>query len=281
VTLAPGDLLSEPGTASYLVTLPGGQDATDLNFGLVISSPLTPGASPLHFQGPPSGDANALPPPPDDNTLYLENLYAKVLGRLPDTGGLAGWQAALAGGMSRAQAAQGFINSVEHRTLEVNDYYQMFLGRAADQAGLGGWVQDFLNGASDRAVVRGFLTSPEFLQDHADNSSFVLALYEDVLGRPGSAAEVQGWVTALQGGLSRAAAAASFVNSTESLTLMASGYFTDFLERAGSGAEVQAWVNALQSSTPGQVEAAFLASQEFQDQTAATATSEEGRSAPG
>jgi hypothetical protein len=269
-TLHPGATLSEPGTGQYLVDLPGGDDATGLDFGELIGSPLTPSASPMNFQGPLEGDADGLPPQPDANTLYLQNLYAKVLGRLPDLDGLAGWQAALAGGLSRAQAAQGFINSPEHRMNEVDAYYRVFLGRAPDRAGRDGWVQAFLNGASEKDVVLGFLTSAEYLQAHADDSSLVRALYEDVLGRTGSAAEVQGWVSALQGGLSRAAVAAGFVNSQESLTLMARGYYNDFLERAGSAAEVQGWVNALQSSTPGQVQAAFLASQEFQDDTAVT-----------
>jgi hypothetical protein len=58
---------------------------------------------------------------------------------------------------------------------------------------------------------------------------------------------------------------------------MARGYFNDFLERAGSDAEVQGWVNMLQSSTPGQVQAAFLASPEFQDDTGATAATDQGR----
>jgi hypothetical protein len=272
-TLAEGDTLSAPGTGQYLVDLPGGDDATNLNFGELIGSSLTPSASPMNFQGP----ANGLPTPPDDNTLYLQNLYVKVLGRLPDLNGLTIWQAALADGVSRAQVAQAFISSPEHRMNEVDAYYQLFFGRAADQAGRDGWVQAFLNGASEKEVVLGFLTSAEYLQKHPANGSFVMALYEDVLGRLGSAAEVQGWVNALQGGLSRAEAAALFINSRESRTLMARGYYNDFLERAGSAAEVQGWVNILQSSTPGQVQAAFLASPEFQDDTAATASTEEGR----
>jgi hypothetical protein len=276
-TLKAGATLSEPGTGQYLADLPGGDDATGLNFGELIGSPLTPSASPMNFQGPPQVDANALPPAPDADTLYLQNLYAKVLGRLPDHSGLADWDAALAGGLSRAQVAQAFINSQEHRTNEVDAYYQLFLGRAPDLPGRDGWVQAFLNGASETEVVLGFLSSAEYLRAHADDSSLVTALYEDVLGRLGSAAEVQGWINALQGGLSPEVVADRFVTSLESRTLMARGYYTDFLERPGSDAEVQGWVNILQSSTPGQVQAAFLASQEFQDDIAATASSDGDR----
>src|SRR5262249_55176212 len=154
--------------------------------------------------------------------------------------------------------AQAFINSAEHRMNQVDAYYQLYLGRAPDQAGRDGWVQAFLKGASETEVALGFLTSAEYLQAHADDSALVMALYEDVLGRRGSAAEVQGWVNALQGGQNRAVVAAAFVTSLESRTLMARGNYTDFLERPGSDAEVQGWVNILQSSTPGQVQAAFL-----------------------
>src|SRR5262249_55019242 len=40
---------------------------------------------------------------------YLVGLYADVLGRAPDAGGLAGWQAAAQAGMSRAALADAFL----------------------------------------------------------------------------------------------------------------------------------------------------------------------------
>ena len=67
------------------------------------------------------------------------------------------------------------------------------------------WVDAFLNGAGEVDVIQGFLTSPEYQAAHATDTSFVNALYSQVLGRPAEPAGQEAWVQALQSGLSRQA----------------------------------------------------------------------------
>ena len=49
------------------------------------------------------------------NAAFVTELYGNLLGRAPDSAGLAGYTAALAGGESRAQLVAGFVNSDEAR----------------------------------------------------------------------------------------------------------------------------------------------------------------------
>lgn len=50
-----------------------------------------------------------------DNAAFVTLLYANVLDRAPDAGGLSGWTARLDEGMSRAQVFLGFADSPELR----------------------------------------------------------------------------------------------------------------------------------------------------------------------
>src|SRR5262249_54342855 len=76
-----------------------------------------------------------------DLPSYLAGLYADVLGRSADAAGLAFWQQAAQGGMSRAALAAGFLGSREAAQALVQGCYAEDLGRAADPAGAAAWVE--------------------------------------------------------------------------------------------------------------------------------------------
>jgi hypothetical protein len=96
-------------------------------------------------------------------TAYLSGLYADVLGRQPDAPGLAAWQQAAQGGLSRQALAEGFLQSPEKQLQFVDRSYTDFLGRAGEPSGVAAWMTA-LQGRqlSPDQVAQAFLASDEF-----------------------------------------------------------------------------------------------------------------------
>jgi len=79
--------------------------------------------------------------------------------------------------------------------------YQAALDREGDLSGLGYWIDLHDNGTTLTDIATGFLESAEFnarLGDTANNSAFVDALYQNVLGRQGEPSGVNFWMDALE-----------------------------------------------------------------------------------
>jgi hypothetical protein len=69
-----------------------------------------------------------------------------------------------------------------------------FLGRSASAAEVNGWVSAFQHGASNEDVVAGFVGSPEyFQQQHSTVGSWLLSVYQNVLGRPADTDGFESW----------------------------------------------------------------------------------------
>jgi hypothetical protein len=93
--------------------------------------------------------------------------------------------------------------------------------------------------------------------------SFIQAMYNELLGRSGSLAELNGWVPVLtaQG---QAAVANDILRSSESLGRVVDQLYLRFLGRQSDPGGRAAWINALQNgSTLDAVEAGFLTSPEY------------------
>jgi hypothetical protein len=98
---------------------------------------------------------------------FVTALYGALLGRAPDSGGLAYWESRLSSGMSRSAVAGALLSSTEYRSDLVNGYYDHFLGRAADSAGLSYWLAQLAGGVRDESVIAAIVGSPEFYTDAA------------------------------------------------------------------------------------------------------------------
>jgi hypothetical protein len=97
--------------------------------------------------------------------------------------------------------------------------YEGLLERTPDALGAEAFAAQLKAGVSLHDVTQAFLNSAEG-QTHlnaADNAGFVEQLYETVLGRQGDAAGVQGWISQLNAGVSRADVADGFVFSAENV----------------------------------------------------------------
>jgi hypothetical protein len=205
---------------------------------------------------------------------WVNGVYETLLERPADAGGMMNWVALLHNGIPRGQVVAAIWNSPEHRTIEVDQFYETFFNRAADTAGQAFWVNELLSGMSESQVATMFVTSGEYAATHSSSQSYVLGLYANILGRSATNQEVAGWVQQLQMGTSRAAIAAAFLNSTESLQHIISNDYLNYLNRSVDPAGLQSWLAAIASgqATPASVSIAILASAEFYND-AAQATS--------
>jgi hypothetical protein len=95
--------------------------------------------------------------------------------------------------------------------------------------------------------------------------NYVQALYETDLGRKGSVAELDGWVTALNSpGGSPALVAGGIAHSQEGYDHLVTGWYVNYLGRRPQNGEEMSWVSQLQQGqVPFQVLSQILGSSEF------------------
>jgi Domain of unknown function (DUF4214)/NHL repeat len=134
-------------------------------------------------------------------------LYQAAFARMPDYAGLQNWSNALqAGALTLTGAADQFAGSTEFllkygsldNTGFVQQLYRNVLGREADPAGLADWVNQLNGGATRGTILVGFSESPEFQTDMA-NQVEIIRLYDLLLQRMPTTAELQSWLGFLQG----------------------------------------------------------------------------------
>lgn len=239
------------------LTLTAGQSVSGVNIGNLLTSTVVPL---VVSTTPPAAAADA-------NTAYINALYQDVLGRTPDTAGLAFWQQQLAAGATHGTVAYGFWVSAEHRARQIDEYFQGLLGRQEDVASQAAWVSNFTqNGAINQTAAIAFVTTPEFQASHAGNTAFVDALYDDILLRPADSAGESNWVGQLNSGaMTLDQVAKAFVYGTEASTRIVDALFSVFLHRAPNTASLNGWVGQLTSGAlnADQVAIALLCSDEF------------------
>ena len=107
----------------------------------------------------------------------------------------------------------------------------------------------------DRATAFSGLTADE---------ANIQELYLDDLGRAGSKAELDGWVSVLHGaGGTRSLAAQDIAGSMEGRDHLVKSWYLAFLGRQANGTEELGWASALASQSDEQVLSQILGSQEF------------------
>jgi hypothetical protein len=149
-----------------------------------------------------------------------------------------------------ATAAGVFSHSPEYFSDFVTNEYMTLLNRMPDGPGLAGWVNAMANGTRAEQIEAAFVSSPEYIQAHGGvGSTWVRALYHDLLQRTPSDAEVQGWLQALGNGTSAAAAATIFSTSPERETIRVQSDYMKYLGRTASPSEVSGWLNDLLDRT--------------------------------
>jgi hypothetical protein len=198
------------------------------------------------------------------NAAYVETLYLDLLhrtGNLSDPKDAGGWVIKLGQGLPAAAVASLVARSPEALGVAVDGFYHRYLGRDADQVGRANFVSYLENGGTLEGVSRAMLASPEYQSRFPTDSSYVQSLYQNLLNRTGSSAEVNSWLSQLPQ-LGRAGVAPGFLSSPEFRTDEANNDYTWFLHRTGSSADVNSWVSSGKDLLT--IDSLFAASLEFQ-----------------
>ncbi len=152
--------------------------------------------------------------------------------------------------------------------------YTTVLGRDADEAGVENWTAALKAGAIDAAgVAKEFVLGEEFALRNLTNEEFVEVLYDAFLSREADEEGKATWVAALEGGKTKEAVLANFVNSEEFVSGCASTgipvgvmfengqvansattefvkrFYTLALERQAEAEGLVTWVTALANKT--------------------------------
>jgi subtilisin-like proprotein convertase family protein len=205
----------------------------------------------------------------DPDHKFVRQLYFDALGR---TGVLAEWNLwtpILAQPNGRAIVANGIERSGEARDRLVKSWYQTYLGRPALNGEEQPWVNFFLSGATEEQVLSAILGTGEYfnrtgtlLNGPPSNTTFVQALYLQVLNRTASSGEVAFWVSQIPA-LGLQGVAFDFLTSIEYREDVVRGYYANLLMRptAPAQSEVDGW--AFSSLDITSIRIGFEASQEF------------------
>lgn len=145
--------------------------------------------------------------------------YNNVIQRDPSASELSSWVALIdSGALTTAQVLDAIVNSPEAQTYtaQVIRFYQAAFGRLPDTTGINGWVDDLVAGTTTTTQLAvGFVLSAEWTARYGGtevNQATLTGLYQNVLGRTPTAAEIQAWIDT---GLSLDQVFIGFANSAE------------------------------------------------------------------
>jgi hypothetical protein len=197
--------------------------------------------------------SNSVLPTGNANTLYVSSLYGLLLNRAPDPSS-SSWVNALNSGATPASVVFGIESTQEYLNDQVVAIYVHYLNRQPDPVGETFWTTFLTAGGTFEQLAEGLTTSPEYFQDNGGtNTGFVTALYQDVLGRTPSQAELDGWVNALNNGASRLSVSVAFLTSTEYRTDLVTLDYNLYLGRNPDPTGLAGWLTALNNGATDQM----------------------------
>ncbi|HMJ75467.1 MAG TPA: DUF4214 domain-containing protein, partial [Iamia sp.] len=178
---------------------------------------------------------------PDE--LWIRAAYQDVLGRTADAAGLETWTYGRDRGVSTGRLASNLVGSLESRGHLADRLYLEVLGRPAEPEGRTYWAERLRTEGPD--AVRAYLFNRhESTSRFDDSEGFVAGLYDILLGRPASEAEVDYWSTELSyGRISRGNATKRLLASPEGLSRHVGAVYEDLLGRDPGAGEIDYWMS--------------------------------------
>ncbi|HVX15872.1 MAG TPA: DUF4214 domain-containing protein [Pirellulales bacterium] len=177
---------------------------------------------------------------------FVDDLFQEVLHRSANSADVSYFLNQVDAGVPFPTIIDNFLNSSEVHADQVTDDFTTYLGRSPDAAGAAYWQNQLDDGLPEDQFIVSLIASPEYYANHGStDSGFVTGLYQDVLGRSASPAEVSYWDNQLAGGATRSVVAAAFVDSAEHLDTVIEGYYQDYLNQSADPGGLAYWQSNL------------------------------------
>lgn len=187
----------------------------------------------------------------------ITQYYQHILQRDPTPIEITFWESQVDGGSRTLTQARDAIVTTEETVTNVDQIiriYQAAFGRVPDTVGIDGWVNTLRDDPTALSrIADGFTNSVEFTNRYGGNTvneSYLIGLYQNVLGRTPSAQEIAAWIAT---GQNASQILTGFSNSAEFQTTSASAVI-DLKTRAADAADqstVYNGISALASTATG------------------------------
>jgi uncharacterized membrane protein YgcG len=195
------------------------------------------------------------------STQYISSLYGSLLHRAPAPAEAATLVGAMDSGVRPASIALGVVGGTEFQRNVVVSSYNLFLNRQPSAGEVHYWLTQLATGLSESQLEATFLASDEFFQNHgANNTGWVNAVYEQVLGRPPDSAGLIYWNQRLLDGTTRFAVAFGIVTSSEANSRTINDAYHLLLGRGPDAAGLGYWVGQCTSGLAADGMIAVIAS---------------------
>ena len=194
--------------------------------------------------------------------MYLDKLTKSLTGHAPSTSELIALATDLR--INRGTFVDDAWGLTDNLIKRVDAIYREILKRPADSTGSTTFVNKLRSGGTENDVYVALLTSTEYTNANSSNSAYVDSLYKTLLGRTADTAGKNSWVTALNGGQSRASVALTFLTSDERRLKVIDSLYQSLLGHAADATNRATYLNRLRSGAATEdVNQWILASDEY------------------
>jgi hypothetical protein len=244
--IQPASFIPPPGIPTYLFAFASGATSYQWFKGVADDT-----STPVAGSGP-------------SNDRWVNQIYIDLLGRTADAASVSADSALLTSGTPRKTVALSVLASDEYRNRLMTGFYATFLHRTPSPAELSFWLPAFAANLSDEQIEAQIVASPEyFALSGGTNAGWINRIFNDVLGRAPSAAEITTY-SGILGSSSRTTAGLSILKSSEAVNRLVQQYYSAFLRRSATASEAGALVPAILSGVSDeQVIAQILAGDEY------------------
>ena len=183
------------------------------------------------------------------NSQLVTSWYVELLGREPSVAEVSSLATALDQGVvTREQAVQGFVGSVEFAQRTINQTYVDLLQREASESDFDAWVGTVQSG-NLQGFTAAVVASAEYYQTRANNDPalFIDSVYVDLLGRSADAAAFNAWLTLVDSG-NRSAVADGIEFSVERSFDIVDELYVFLLGREADSSAEASWAPVVRNS---------------------------------
>jgi hypothetical protein len=133
---------------------------------------------------------------PANNQRFVRQMFLDMLGRRPTAGELTTYTGQLNSGSTTHDIATDLLASTDYQTAVIQGFYSSLLRRTGGDSEVGGWLSQIDNGTSVAEIRQSFIASSEYAntQGGGTNAGFIQAAFRDVLNRPATDDELNGYL---------------------------------------------------------------------------------------